>query len=44
MLPGNVKRYKSRLEANDLTQKRGIDYYGIDGSFWIRATSKGCEI
>ena len=33
MLPGNVKRYKSRLEANDLTQKRGIDYHGIGGSF-----------
>ena len=33
MLPGNVKRYKGRLEANDLTQKRGIDYHGIGGLF-----------
>ena len=43
MLLGNVKRYKGRFEANDLTQKRGIDYHGMGGLFWIRATSKGCE-
>jgi hypothetical protein len=30
---GNVKRYKGRLEANDLTQRRGIDYHGMNGSF-----------
>jgi hypothetical protein len=34
MLLGNVKRYKGRLEANDLTQRRGIDYHGMNGS-WV---------
>ena len=33
MLPSNVKRYKARLVANDLTQKKGIDYHGMSGSF-----------
>ena len=33
MLPSNVEQYKDRLEANDLTQKKGIDYHGISGSF-----------
>jgi hypothetical protein len=26
MFPGNVKQYKVRLLANNLTQKRGIDF------------------
>jgi hypothetical protein len=33
MLLGNVEQYKDRLEASDLTQKKGIDYYGTSGSF-----------
>jgi hypothetical protein len=33
MLPGNVEQYKDRLEANNLTQKKGIDYHGMSGSF-----------
>jgi hypothetical protein len=27
MLMGNVEQYKDILEANDLTQKKGIDYH-----------------
>ena len=33
MLPGNVEQYKDRLEANDLTQKKCIDYHGMSSSF-----------
>jgi hypothetical protein len=33
MLPSNVEQYKDRLEANDLTQKKGIDYHGMSCSF-----------
>ena len=43
MLSGNVKRYKGKLEANDLTQKRGIDYHSMSSLFCIRAASKGSK-
>jgi hypothetical protein len=33
MLLGNVEKYKNRLKANDLAQKKGIDYHGMSDSF-----------
>jgi hypothetical protein len=37
---GNVKRYKGRLEANDLTQKKGIDYHGMSAHFELELHQK----
>jgi hypothetical protein len=37
---GNVEQYKDRLEANDLTQKKSIDYHGMSGSFLIESYIK----
>ena len=43
MLSGNIEWYKAILESNNLTQKKGIDYHSISGSFWFKTISKSLE-